>query len=166
MVLISLLATAVLIATVTLITSCIRKKRAGKALLSFPCPCSLVSQHPESRDGLFRSIIVQEGNATELRVICNMCTKLLRRESGSSHFFKWKNRSVVLCSREILFFVAGKEMDFDRHPAFRKGVLQVRDHLKSLILGALFDVCYAAMLALCSPLKGIAKYTVPLILQW
>lgn len=54
--------------------------------------------------------------------------------------------SVWFYTQETPFFVAGKEMDFDRHRAFRRGVLQVRDHLKSLLLGALFDLCYQCWL--------------------
>uniref|UniRef100_A0A8B9V2E7 Immunoglobulin domain-containing protein n=1 Tax=Anas zonorhyncha TaxID=75864 RepID=A0A8B9V2E7_9AVES len=60
---------------------------------------------------------------------------------------------------------AGKEMDFGRHPDFRKGVQQVREHQKSLNLGALFDLGHVKTLALCLPLKAITKHTIPHILQ-
>lgn len=85
-------------------------------------------------------------------------------ERGQS-FLRWKGKGVVLHSKETLLFVAGKEMDFGRHPDFRKGVQQVREHQKSLILGALFDLSHVKTLALCLPLKAITKHTIPHILQ-
>ena len=61
--------------------------------------------------------------------------------------------------------MAGKGIDFGRHPSFSQAALQVRHHQKSHIPGALFDLCHAETLALCSPLTGVIKHAVPCILQ-
>lgn len=53
--------------------------------------------------------------------------------------------------------MAGKERDFGRHPSFSQAALQVRRHQKPHIPGALFDLCHAETLALCSPLTGAIK---------